>query len=179
MFKTNISSLSPMIKNLATHKILPAVLSVAMLSGFALTSFSNIIQPKITVNAAPTVLYSTDFGTGLNPGAAIAETDYLYYSGTADLNPGSYSVLNNSSYNNLYGGYWHTSTDHTGNTNGYMYITDGTTVPGLAVFKKTLNLSANYDIKIDFGERMPWIYLFILKEPYQCSQLKFETPLEI
>jgi large repetitive protein len=49
-----------MIKNLANHKILPAVLSVAMLSGFALTAFSNINQTVPKVNAVGACTLQSD-----------------------------------------------------------------------------------------------------------------------
>jgi hypothetical protein len=158
MFKTNISSLSPMIKNLANHKILPAVLSIAMLSGFALTAFSGITQPKVIVNATPTVLYSTDFGSGSNPGSAIAETDYILWNSVGnnpDLN--EYIIVNDSGYlpsattaPGVTPPVWRQSTDHTGNTNGYMVAYNGNSVAGQAVFKKVLNLTANTSITFKY-----------------------------
>jgi hypothetical protein len=156
--KTNKSSLKTIadIKNLNNafgyKQFVSTALAVSMLSGFALTAFSSDVNPTVQVNAAPTTLYSTDFGSGTNPGTPITETEYNYYGGNYIPNEGDYSILNNSEYFSRVSveDIWVRSTDHTGNMNGYMFASNGTTVPGQAIFKKNLTLAANANITISY-----------------------------
>ena len=79
---------------------------------------------------------NVDFGVGADRGNAlpITETSYLYTSTYAILNK-EYTIANNS------GGYysqWFTTTDHTGNENGYMMLIN-CDAPGDLIYSKQIS----------------------------------------
>lgn len=66
-------------------------------------------------------IVNIDFGSGTGRGAALGSSVTAYtYSASGDLGEGVYTIANTTS--GLKSNAWHTTTDHTGNTNGYMMV---------------------------------------------------------
>lgn len=85
-----------------------------------------------------------DFGSGTGKGAALGSAITAYtYSGSGKLDEGYYTIANTTT--GLRDTAWHITTDHTGNTNGYMMIVNASVLATAGIFytKTVTNLCPN------------------------------------
>lgn len=81
------------------------------------------------------------FGAGTNPGPPIGSlTNYTYHAADCPQD-GSYTIENETK--NCNGDTWHSVTDHTGDTNGYMMVINASTQPGDFFVKRVGGLCPN------------------------------------
>ncbi|GAL64529.1 hypothetical protein [Algibacter lectus] len=74
-----------------------------------------------------------DFGSGSNRGSALGSAITAFtYRASGELDEGEYSIVNSSS--GLKGNAWHVTTDHTGNSNGYMMVINSAVIASEGVF---------------------------------------------
>lgn len=74
-----------------------------------------------------------DFGSGSNRGSALGSAITAFtYRASGELDEGEYSIVNSSS--GLKGNAWHVTTDHTGNSNGYMMVINSAVIANEGVF---------------------------------------------
>jgi len=101
------------------------------------------------------------FGAGSNPGAPLtaATTSYQYLSIDCP-NDGAYAIRNSTS--SCFANTWHSTTDHTGNTNGYFMLVNASLQPSAFYLDTVRNLCGNTTY-----EFAAWI-LNILK-PTSCG----------
>tara|TARA_R110002049_G_scaffold111443_1_gene260675 strand:+ start:13131 stop:15314 length:2184 start_codon:yes stop_codon:yes gene_type:complete len=85
-----------------------------------------------------------NFGSGTNRGAALgADITAFTYSASGTLDEGEYTIANTTS--GLKDNAWHTTTDHTGDSNGYMMVINSAVLANEGVFytKTVTGLCAN------------------------------------
>lgn len=85
-----------------------------------------------------------NFGSGTNRGAALgADITAFTYSTSGTLDEGEYTIANTTS--GLKDNAWHTTTDHTGDSNGYMMVINSAVLANEGVFytKTVTGLCAN------------------------------------
>jgi gliding motility-associated-like protein len=74
-----------------------------------------------------------DFGSGSGTGSALGSNITAFtYSAVGELDEGEYIIANTTS--GLKGNAWHTTSDHTGNTNGYMMVINSAVLANEGVF---------------------------------------------
>lgn len=101
---------------------------------FVLLTFLRV--PAQICPGSPDVLLNVTFGSGANPGppTSLVTSNYTYTPFDCPLD-NYYTIRNNTTL--CYGGSWHSLTaDHTGDTNGYFLMVDGSFTPG-SVFVDT------------------------------------------
>ncbi|NRD20598.1 T9SS type B sorting domain-containing protein [Winogradskyella eckloniae] len=89
-------------------------------------------------------LVEIDFGSGTTRGAALgSDITAFTYSSAGELDEGEYTIANTTS--GLKGNAWHVTSDHTGNTNGYMMVINSAVIANEGVFytKTVSGLCAN------------------------------------
>tara|TARA_R110002111_G_C6006023_1_gene373929 strand:- start:2943 stop:5108 length:2166 start_codon:yes stop_codon:yes gene_type:complete len=87
---------------------------------------------------------SIDFGSGTSRGNALGSAITAFtYSSAGELEEGEYTIYNTT--NGLKGNAWHVTSDHTGNTNGYMMVINSAVIANEGVFytKTVTGLCAN------------------------------------
>lgn len=78
-------------------------------------------------------IVNIDFGSGTGRGPALGSSVTAYtYAASGDLGEGVYTIANTTS--GLKGNAWHNTTDHTGNTNGYMMVVNCAVLANEGVF---------------------------------------------
>ena len=85
-----------------------------------------------------------DFGSGTGRGAALGSAVTAYtYSGSGKLDEGYYTIVNTTT--GLRDTAWHITTDHTGDTNGYMMVVNASVLATAGIFynKTVTNLCPN------------------------------------
>ncbi|WEK37403.1 MAG: gliding motility-associated C-terminal domain-containing protein [Candidatus Pseudobacter hemicellulosilyticus] len=100
-------------------------------------------QAQLCTGSLGDPIINIDFGSGSGRGPALGSDVTAYtYSGSGQLGEASYTIANSTS--GLKGTVWHTSTDHTGNNNGYMMVVNCEILASEGVFytKKVSGLCA-------------------------------------
>lgn len=100
------------------------------------------------------------FGAGSNPGPSLGSTTSYSYITDGCPNDGYYTIANTitSCYNNS----WHSTTDHTGDSNGYMMVVNASYNPGDFFVKNVDGLCPNTTY-----EFAAWIYNLL--QSFACS----------
>jgi gliding motility-associated-like protein len=102
---------------------------------FSIVSFFLVfqLQAQLCEGSLGDAVVNIDFGSGTGRGAALGSdiTAYTYSSGT-NLDEGVYTIANSTSGLKLDA--WLVTTDHTGDTNGYMMVINSATLESEGVF---------------------------------------------
>ncbi|MEO8721600.1 MAG: gliding motility-associated C-terminal domain-containing protein [Ginsengibacter sp.] len=100
------------------------------------------------------------FGSGANPGPSLGSTTNYTYVPNNCPNDGMYTLSN--LITNCYGNTWHSTSDHTGDPNGYMMVVNASNNPGDFFVKKVDGLCPNTTY-----EFAAWIYNLL--QSFACS----------
>ncbi|RKR85117.1 gliding motility-associated-like protein [Mucilaginibacter gracilis] len=97
------------------------------------------VQAQLCSGALGDPIVNIDFGSGTGRGAALGSAITAYtYRASGDLGEGEYTIANTTA--GLKGTAWKTTTDHTGNANGFMMVINSATLATEGVFyKKTVD----------------------------------------
>lgn len=132
---------------------------ISFYSLIILLIFSSELSAQLCEGSLGDPVVNITFGSGSNPGPSIgSSTNYSYVAGGCP-NDGNYTIANNitSCFNNT----WHSTTDHTGDPNGYMMVVNASYTPGDFFVKKVDGLCPNTTY-----EFAAWIYNLL--QSYAC-----------
>ena len=91
------------------------------------------LQAQLCAGSLGDPVVNIDFGSGTGRGSALGSSITAYtYASSGELDEGQYTIANSTS--GLKGTAWHITSDHTGNANGYMMVTNCATVAGEGIF---------------------------------------------
>ena len=101
-----------------------------LLTGFLPLVQVHAQQQDCAAGSTATPILLETFGSGTNPGPALAPgiTNYTYTSGWPT--DGWYTISNTSNPDSGGNPFWHTKPDHTGNVNGYMMVVNAALTQG-------------------------------------------------
>ncbi|MBU2939507.1 T9SS type B sorting domain-containing protein [Lacinutrix sp. C3R15] len=95
--------------------------------------FTLQIQAQLCEGSLGDPVVEIDFGSGSGTGSALGSNITAFtYSSVGELDEGEYTIANTTS--GLKGNAWHTTTDHTGNTNGYMMVINSAVLADEGIF---------------------------------------------
>ncbi|GAA0741481.1 T9SS type B sorting domain-containing protein [Gaetbulibacter jejuensis] len=96
-------------------------------------SVNQLINAQLCEGNLGDPVVSIDFGSGQGRGDALGNSVTAFtYVASGELDEGEYTIHNTTS--GLKGNAWHVTTDHTGNTNGYMMIINSAVLASEGVF---------------------------------------------
>lgn len=133
--------------------------TISFYSLIILLIFSSELSAQLCEGSLGDPVVNITFGSGNNPGPSIGSTTNYSYVPNGCPNDGNYTIANNitSCFNNT----WHSTTDHTGDPNGYMMVVNASYTPGDFFVKKVDGLCPNTTY-----EFAAWIYNLL--ESYAC-----------
>lgn len=110
----------------------------------SLLTFTMQIHAQLCEGSLGDPVVEIDFGSGTGRGAALGSAITAFTNNnTSELDEGEYTITTTTS--GLKGNAWHTTSDHTGNSNGYMMVINSAVLANEGVFytKSVTGLCAN------------------------------------
>ncbi|MCB4798888.1 T9SS type B sorting domain-containing protein [Neotamlana laminarinivorans] len=109
------------------------MIKLTQLIALLFTLISTTTFAQLCTGSLGDPIVEINFGSGSNRGAALgSDITAFTYVASGELDEGEYTIANTTS--GLKGNAWHTTTDHTGNENGYMMVINSAVLASEGVF---------------------------------------------